>query len=128
MHHAAMSTAEAAFPLIDHAAMTEMWNDAGPDLFRDIAGLFEAERARRIAQLPMALATCDRAQLAFDAHSLKGAAAYVCAARLQDAARALEQDAPSAPPDQLATLVANVLSAADATGPALQAAMAGMPA
>ncbi len=128
MQHVATSTAGTAFPLIDHAAMTEMWNDAGPDLFRDIAGLFEAERTRRVAQLPRALATCDRAQLAFDAHSLKGAAAYVCAARLQDAARALEQDAPSAHPEQLAALVADVLSAAAATGPALQAAMDGMPA
>jgi HPt (histidine-containing phosphotransfer) domain-containing protein len=120
---AAACTGETTQPLIDHAAMEEMWNDAGPDLFRDIAELFDTERRRRMAQLPDALAAGDRASLAFDAHSLKGAAAYVAAARLQDAARMLEHDALSAPPERLARLVAEVLSAADATGPALAAAI-----
>ena len=123
---ATASAGQMSQPLIDHAALAEMWNDAGPELFRDIAGLFENERSRRMARLPAALASCDRAQLAFDAHTLKGAAAYVAAARLQDAAMVLERDAASAPPERLAGLVADVLSAADATGPALAAAMADM--
>jgi len=123
----AMDADAAASPLIDHAAMSEMWSDSGPALFRQIATLFDDERRRRITQLPQALAAGDRSQLIFDAHTLKGAAAYVCAPRLHDAARALEHDALSASPARLAELVAAVLSAADLTGPALSEALAAMP-
>lgn len=123
----AMPPPAANLPLIDQAAMAATWEDAGPDLFRDIARLFEIERKRAIARLPQALAEHDRAQLVFEAHTLKGAAAYICASLLQDAARALEREAPFAPPERLAGLVAELIAAADATAPALASAMARMP-
>lgn len=109
---------------IDREGMAEMWEDAGPALFRRMAALFDGERQRSVTQIQSAMNADDRKALAFAAHALRGAAAYVCAAGLRDLAMHLEREAHDATPERLLALVAAIRAAADAAGPALAAAIA----
>ena len=110
---------------IDRECMADMWEDAGAVLFLRMAELFEIERLRGVAQIQIAMSGDDRKALAFAAHSLRGAAAYVCAAALRDLAMHLEHEARSATPERLRRLVVAIAAASDAAGPALAAAIAG---
>jgi HPt (histidine-containing phosphotransfer) domain-containing protein len=97
-------------PVIDRECMAEMWDDAGPALFQRMAKLFEGEWRRYVAQLHDALQTGDRESLKREAHSLKSAAAYICAESLRLASLSLERAAPAAEPAALARL-ADVVAA-----------------
>ncbi len=109
---------------VDRECMAEMWEDAGPALFRRMAALFEGERQRSVMQIQSAMNANDRTALAFAAHALRGAAAYVCAAGLRDLAMHLEREAHDATPERLLALVVAIGAASDAAGPALTAAIA----
>jgi len=105
--------ADAAAPVIDRECMAEMWEDAGPALFRRMAQLFVQERQRYVAHLHAALRSGSREDLKREAHSLKSAAAYICAERLRLASLRLERAAPTAQTALLARIVAMIEAEAD---------------
>jgi HPt (histidine-containing phosphotransfer) domain-containing protein len=115
---------DAAGSPIDRECLAEMWEDAGPALFRRMAELFERERDNHVARLRAALHADDRIGLAFEAHGLKSAAAYVCAEALRAAAARLERQAECAEPVELTDLVTLIAMQADLAGAALGEAIA----
>ncbi len=110
---------------IDRECMAEMWEDAGAALVRRLADIFHRERQQRGEALLAALFDNDREALALEAHSLKTAAAYICAYTLRDAALQLEKEVRDADMVRLADLVHAVSSASDQAADALTVALAG---
>lgn len=113
-----------AAPAIDRECMAEMWEDAGPALFRRLAEIFTREREARCEGLLTALFDNDRTALSHEAHGLKTAAAYICANHLRDAAARLEVGAAGADMVELADMVHAVNTESNAAAAALAAAFA----
>jgi HPt (histidine-containing phosphotransfer) domain-containing protein len=119
-----LEVALAATPIIDRECMAETWDDTGADLFIRLAAMFEDEFRQRLAALRDALRHVERDRLSSEAHSLKSAAAYVCAAATRDVARQIERTAPSAEHAELADLVQYLVEHSDLTMRELRAAIA----
>lgn len=75
-----------------------------PDLLDHILALYGIEKPRRLADLDDALAAGDHRGVRHAAHELKGMASVLAAARLREAALALERAAGGGDVGSLATL------------------------
>ncbi len=100
-----------ALPLFDLAQIAESWGGADDDIYRTILGIFGPEAEGLCTQLAGLVAAGDAARLQRIAHTLRGAAANVGAARLAACAFALEH----APPGGAAGLFTEVRDALGAT-------------
>ena len=80
---------------IDYDAVRMLWDDPADPGYLRVAGVFIGELDRFAQNLPEFLQADDRRLLERQAHSIKGAAASVGAAQVEDAARALEAAARS---------------------------------
>jgi|GEM_PF-5878129 len=103
-------TGEPVLEAIDRECLAGMWRDVGATLFTRLTKLFETERDQLTADMQTALMSDDRQSLARAAHSLKTSAAYICAARLREAAMRLERGAPDIERAALERLVEAVIA------------------
>ncbi len=91
--------------------LARLANLAGADtsFMNELIGVFRTSAGHLLAELRRALsAGPDRAQLAREAHKLKGASANVGATRLRELAIRLESLAPGAEPDELGRCVESI--------------------
>ena len=89
-------------------AMAMRWLGGDRKLLRELVGIFVDDGPKRLDALRAAMAAADAKQIEHIAHSLKGSAAILGAARLRDAALVLEDSAHDRHGDAGAPLVAQV--------------------
>ena len=105
--------------LVDHDAIAALWSDDVGSLFLRVVSMFVMETEMRCRTLEAASLVLDRAVLRHEGHTLKGGAANVGAARLEDAAAALELAASIASPSHVVQAVAYLCEVACLTTAAL---------
>ena len=105
--------------LIDRDALVALWSDESAALFHDVSVVFVQEVDGRCAIIVEALAQLDRVSLKYQAHTLKGAATNVCAARLERAASWLETAAAIASAAMVDRAVTHLCSVARLTATAM---------
>ncbi|MBV9826107.1 MAG: response regulator [Alphaproteobacteria bacterium] len=115
----------ASLPLIDKVAMREIWPAGDHALYERIAVLFSEEATGRCATIQAAIKTLDRDIIRHEAHSLKGGAANVCAARLAAMSAALEKEAATLPASGMAASVKHLIRTAHETMDILRTATIG---
>lgn len=79
--------------------------DGDRELLEDVLDLFQTTSRRLLEEIEEARTAGDREALRKSAHSLKGAAANICATRVQEVARTLEECCSGASDDDLDALV-----------------------
>jgi HPt (histidine-containing phosphotransfer) domain-containing protein/CheY-like chemotaxis protein len=121
----AMSIDPTALPLIDKVAMCEIWPAGEHALYERIAVLFSEEANGRCATIQAAIKSLDRDIIRHEAHSLKGGAANVCAARLAAVSATREKEAATVPASLLAASVARLIHTAHETIDILRTATIG---
>jgi HPt (histidine-containing phosphotransfer) domain-containing protein len=110
-----------ALPLIDFHAMAELWPERNDPLLGRVVSIFISESQQRNAAIKHALDPLDRQVLRHEAHSLRGAAANVCARRLEKTSAELESLANAASGAVLSDCVERLGRAMAETVPALSA-------
>ena len=107
-------------PLLDHEALARLWPDDAAELLRKVIDVFGREVDTRCVAVADALKRLDRSAIRHQAHTLKGASANVCAARLERAARWLEASAAIASVAMLERAAADLCDVARLTAAAME--------
>lgn len=92
-----------SLPVHDEVTALDMV-DGERELLEEVIGLFRDNTADRIADLVSAVAAADARAIANAAHSIKGAAANICAERIRALADELEKVALQGGADPMADL------------------------
>jgi two-component system, sensor histidine kinase and response regulator len=93
--------------------ITAQWGDAADEIFRSVLEMFAGEAPGLCIDAQAGLAENRRADVQRAAHTMRGAAANVGAARLASCAETLEAAALTADHDAIAGMVADMQSACD---------------
>jgi HPt (histidine-containing phosphotransfer) domain-containing protein len=106
------------------AALRELNEPGEPDLYGEVATLFLDEAPTRLAEIRAALAAGNAEALYRAAHAVKGAARNVGAARIGDAAEAVEKRGRAGDLEGMAACLDALDAAVGASAPAIRAVIA----
>jgi HPt (histidine-containing phosphotransfer) domain-containing protein len=98
-------------PAFDLTHIADQWGSPDDDIYRTVLGIFAEEGTKLCSDARAALAQDRRQALERTAHTMKSAAANVGAMHLSRCARALEEAAGTAEPEDLAPLVTRIETA-----------------
>ena len=104
-------------PLLDLEAWGQLTRDLAPEDLRHVCGLLAADARAMLAAMARAEAAGDLADWQIAAHRMAGGAGGVAARALEDAAREVMEETPSA------AALARIASLVEATSAALKGAL-----